>query len=177
MTRRWRPILVAFAILAVAIVAGFLTIGRATPKPTNRTITVLAEKYGYTPAVIRVNKGDRITLRLKAKDVTHGFYLESYDLEAKARPEMPDFWVRNPSKGEEFRTVSEVKFVASHEGKFRFRCSTTCGYMHPFMQGELIVAPNRLYPASALLSVSTAFLMLLWFGRSSGQGEDEGGDR
>ncbi len=163
-----RAFIVIAAILAIVMTGAFVYMGGTAPKPVSRSITVQAEKYGYTPAVIRVNKGDRITLRLKAKDVTHGFYLEAYDLEAKARPEMPDFWVRNPSTKEEFRSVPEVTFVASREGKFRFRCSTTCGSMHPFMQGELIVAPNRLFPTSAFLSLSTAGLMLLWFARSGG---------
>ncbi len=158
-----------FAILAgplVGLIAGgVFWRGWSQPKPIERSITIEAQKYGYTPAVIRVNKGDRIALRLKAKDVTHGFFLEGYDLDAKARPEMPSFWVRRPSTGEDYRTVNEIRFVANREGKFRYRCSVTCGTMHPFMQGELIVEPNRLFPASILLSMSVTLLSLFWFAR------------
>ena len=154
---------VAAGAAALLIIGAGVFAGSHHAKPMDHVITVEAQQYGYTPAVIRVNKGDRITLRLKAKDVTHGFYLEGYDLDAKARPEMPSFWVRRPSTGEEYRTTEEVHFVADHEGKFRYRCSTTCGYMHPFMQGELIVAPNRLFPISVLLAIGLSFVSLIWF--------------
>lgn len=149
--------------LIALLVGGLAWLGWIKPRPVDRTITVVAQKYGYSPAVIKVNKGDRITLRLSAKDVTHGFFLEGYDLDAKARPEMPTFWARKPSSGEDFQTVEEVHFVADHEGKFRYRCSVTCGSMHPFMQGEFIVEPNRLFPASILLSVGVTLLSLVWF--------------
>lgn len=158
-----------FAILAgtlAALIAGtVLWQGLGRPQPVERSLTLEAQKYGYTPAVIRVNRGDRITLRLKAKDVTHGFFLEGYDIEAKARPEMPLFWMRRPSTGEDYRTVEEIHFVADREGKFRYRCSVTCGYMHPFMQGELIVGPNRLFSTSILLAVAVTLLSLVWFAR------------
>ncbi len=155
-------------LVLLVILGALLFLGWRQPAPADRTITIEAQKYGYTPAVVKVNKGDRIILRLKAKDVTHGFFLEGYDLDAKARPEMPLFWARRPSTGEDYRTVEEVSFTASHEGKFRYRCSVTCGYMHPFMQGELIVQPNRLFPASILLSIGVTLLSLLWFVRREG---------
>ncbi len=154
-----------FAVSAVFLASLLLATG--PPRPVDRIITVDAERYAYTPAVIKVNKGDRITLRLRARDVTHGFYLEGYDLDAKARPETPTFWVRRPSTGEEFRSVGEVKITADREGKFRYRCSTTCGSMHPFMQGELIVRPNRLFPLSILAAVGVAVTSLISFARGA----------
>lgn len=164
-----KTLAIATTTAGLLMLGALLLLGWKQPRPTERSITIEAQKYGYTPAVIKVNKGDRVTLRLKAKDVTHGFFLEGYDLDAKARPEMPLFWVRRPSKEEDYRTVEEISFVADQEGKFRYRCSTTCGYMHPFMQGELIVQPNRLLPASILLSLGLTALSLLWFARGEGQ--------
>ncbi len=166
-TKQWW--IAALGVSVLGIVGAVLLPAWLQPKPVDRVITVEAQKYGYTPSVIKVNQGDRITLRFKAKDVTHGFFLEGYDLDGKARPEMPSFWVRRPSTGEDFRAVEEVTFVAGREGKFRFRCSTTCGYMHPFMQGELTVRPNRLFPVSILLSLATTVCSLLWFARPVGQ--------
>jgi cytochrome c oxidase subunit 2 len=132
-----------------------------------RSFTITARQYAYDPPVVRVNRGDRVTIRLVATDVTHGFFLEGYDLDAKFRPENPSFWVRHPSQGEkEYEEVEEISFVANRTGKFRYRCSITCGYMHPFMQGELIVRPNYLYSASLGLAVALAGAMLLVFRRS-----------
>ena len=143
----------------------FATVHRAPPQ--ERSFTITAQKYAYDPPVLRVNRGDRIHVRLVAKDNTHGFYLEGYDLEAKMRPENDTFWARQPSQGGDFKEVEEISFVASRPGKFRYRCSITCGYMHPFMQGELIVRPNYLYTTSVGLSVGMALGMLLVFRPSS----------
>ncbi len=155
--------LLASSALLLGGFGGFLSanLGRAVPQ--TRSITITAHKYAYDPPVLRVNQGDRLRIRLVAKDVTHGFYLEGYDLDGKARPENPTFWVRQPSKGTGYKEVEEISFVASHTGKFRYRCSLTCGYMHPFMQGELIVGPNYLFSTSVGLSLGMAVGVLVLF--------------
>lgn len=137
-----------------------------------RSFVITAHKYAYDPPVLQVNRGDRVSIRLVAQDVTHGFYLEGYDLDAKARPENDTFWVRWPSRGKEgeYKEVKEISFVANHTGKFRYRCSITCGYMHPFMQGELIVRPNYLYSTSVGLLLALAVALLLNFRRSPPKG-------
>jgi cytochrome c oxidase subunit II len=142
---------------------GFLFAAVRQVAPQDRTFTITAHKYAYDPPVLRVNRGDRIHVRLVAQDVTHGFYLEGYDLEAKMRPENDTFWARRPSEGGDYKEVEEISFVASRPGKFRYRCSITCGYMHPFMQGELIVSPNYLYSTSVGLSLGMTLGMLLLF--------------
>ncbi len=147
--------------------AGFLSARFGPVAPQERSFTITAHKYAYDPAVLQVNRGDLVHIRLVARDVTHGFYLEGYDLDAKARPENPTFWVRHPSQGEKYQEVEEISFVAERPGKFRYRCSITCGYMHPFMQGELIVSPNYLYSTSVGLSVALAMAMLVIFRRPS----------
>ncbi len=154
-------------VLVLGGLGGFLLayVGQALPQ--ERSFTITARKYAYDPPVLRVNRGDRIHVRLVAQDNTHGFYLEGYDVEAKARPENDTFWARQPSQGGDYKEVEEISFVASRTGKFRYRCSITCGYMHPFMQGELIVRPNYLYSTSVGLSVGMALGMLLLFRPSS----------
>jgi heme/copper-type cytochrome/quinol oxidase subunit 2 len=154
-------------ILVLGGLGGLLFAAVHRAPPQDRTFTITAHKYAYDPPVLRVNRGDRIHLQLVARDVTHGFYLGGYDLEAKMRPENGTFWARQPSQGGDYKEVEEISFVASHPGKFRYRCSITCGYMHPFMQGELIVSPIYLYSTSVGLSVGMALGMLLLFRPSS----------
>jgi heme/copper-type cytochrome/quinol oxidase subunit 2 len=79
-----------------------------------------------------VNKGDHVTITLRSEDTLHGFYLDGYGIDQEVRP------------GETIRFT----FVATKSGKFGFRCSHTCGVLHPFMIGNLIVAPNRLFAGS-----------------------------
>ena len=168
---KFRTYLLTGMLLAGGGVAGFLGARNSLAPPQERTLTITARKYGYDPSILHVNRGDRVRIRLVAKDVTHGVYLEGYDLDAKARPENPTFWLRQPSAGEKYHEVEEIEFVASRTGKFRYRCSTTCGYMHPFMQGELIVSPNYLFSTSAGLSAGLVAGMLLFFRRcAAGEG-------
>ncbi len=111
-------------------------------EPTTRTLDIKARQYAYEPSVIRVNSGDTLKVRLASLDVVHGFYVEGHDVDAEIPPQQTTFLVRNPSKGKEWRETEELVFVAGKPGKYRFRCSHTCGTMHPFMLGELIVEPN-----------------------------------
>jgi len=120
--------------------------------PQERSFTVRMRRYQYDPPVLRVNRGDTVRLKVIAEDVVHGFYLEGYDLDATAAPLRSAFQVLHRSTGKR-ETLEEVAFTASREGKFRFRCSQTCGYLHPFMLGEMIVQPNRLLPVSIGLAL------------------------
>ena len=152
-------------ILVAAGLAGGFVWGGELPAPQERAITVSARQYAFDPPVIRVNRGDRVVLKLVSQDVTHGFFLEGHDIDARIVPENPMFLVRHPSQGDEYTSVDKIEFVAAREGKFRYRCSITCGTMHPFMQGELIVGPNRAYPASLGLAVGLVLATLTYLGR------------
>ena len=151
-----------FLLVLGGTAVGYLTSAWSTDTAQDREITIEAYKYAFDPPRIEINRGDRVTIRLKSRDVTHGFYLEGYDIDAKVRPDMPTFWMRRPSEGEQdYAVVEEISFIADHAGKFRYRCSVTCGSMHPFMQGELIVQPNYLYSSSVGFALSLAFATML----------------
>lgn len=157
--------LIVVLLLLLGGSAGFLAVHFGLAAPQDRYVTITAHKYAYEPSVLRVNKGDRIHLSLMASDVTHGFYLEGYDLDAQVPPGDFNFMVRWPSQSKTFKPTDEINFVANRSGKFRYRCSNTCGYMHPFMQGELIVSPNYLYSMSVGMSFGLAVGMLWIFRR------------
>lgn len=149
-------------ILACGTAGGILGVKKNSPQ--EREITIKAKKYSFIPEVIRVNKGDRITLRLISEDVTHGFYIEGYDLDAKVRPEMPTFWVRHPSVEKDYgEPIESVAIVVDKPGKYRYRCSISCGSFHPFMQGEMIVEPNYLFPVSIGLVFGIALASVIYF--------------
>ena len=147
----------AIGLVLVSAVLGWLAV-KPLPEPTVREVSIEARQYGYTPSRVTVNRGDTLVVRLNSADVTHGFYLEGYGIDAKVRAQYPSFWLVN--EGEE-EPVNEIRFVVDRSGKFRYRCSFTCGSLHPFMQGEMIVRPNRLFPATAGTALGLVGGMLL----------------
>jgi plastocyanin len=116
----------AFAALGLAI--WLVPLPLLSAPPGNHTFRIEAESYEYNPAVLRVNPMDRVTIELVSKDVVHGIYIDGYGLEVVADPGQP----------------ASLSFLASRPGTFRFRCSVTCGALHPFMIGKIQVGPNML---------------------------------
>ena len=151
-------IFIMLTLLGTMMVAFAIAFGQASK---HRYITIHARQYAYDPPVIRANIGETLHIRLVSKDVTHGFYLEGHDIDAEIEPENPVFRVRNPSQGYNWRSVSEIEINLQKTGKFRYRCSHTCGFLHPFMQGELVVNPNYPYWVGVILAIGLA-VWLLW---------------
>ena len=122
--------LISLFILFIAILVGaFAPLPVQRHEPTERTFRVKASSFEYTPAVLAVNPGDLVTIELTSNDVVHGLYLDGYDLEISADPDQ----------------TASLTFVADRPGSFRFRCSVTCGELHPFMIGKLKVGQNSLF--------------------------------
>lgn len=143
--RRAAHALVYLLFIAGGGAIGFL-VAPSVPAPQERCFTIRAYKYGYDPAILHVNRGDTVRLRFASEDVMHGFYLEAHDIDVAIVPMRSAVVLRRPSRPGQREDVDEVVFKAEREGKFRYRCSQTCGFLHPFMLGELVVGPNRLFP-------------------------------
>jgi heme/copper-type cytochrome/quinol oxidase subunit 2 len=105
--------------------------------PASRQVTMTADQFAFDPPVLRVNRGDRVLLTLQATDVVHGFYLDGYGIEARVEPGISQ----------------QVEFVADRVGKYRYRCSVSCGTLHPFMIGELVVNPNLTFARAVGLTL------------------------
>ena len=157
--RAWRATAITAAAVAGAAAMGWALSG-APAAPGHRTFHVRARSFAFTPAVLRVRQGDQVTLHLAAEDVVHGFFLEGHGIDATLFPLRREFDLRVAGKREK---ATAVTFTAGRPGKYRYRCSVSCGAMHAFMSGELIVEPNRLWPSAAAaavaLSLSAVFVL------------------
>ncbi len=90
---------------------------------------------GSEPSILKVNKGDRIIFRIISEDVTHGFYIDGY-----SPSPVDQKIVIEPGKIVEVGPITFDK-----PGKFKIRCSVTCGPLHPFMVADIKVKPNTVY--------------------------------
>jgi heme/copper-type cytochrome/quinol oxidase subunit 2 len=116
-------------LLAVAIIVVPNPIAlAASAGPAERHFRIEANSFQYTPEAIQVSPGDHVTIDLVSTDVVHGLYLDGYDLNVTADPGQ----------------TATLSFIADRAGSFRFRCSVTCGALHPFMIGKLNVGSNDL---------------------------------
>ena len=169
--KRTRWILATLVVAAGTLLPAFQR-GTA-PEPQRRDFDVVARKYAYDPPILTVNQGDEIHIRFASRDVIHGFYLEGYDLDAIADPGKSGFRLRHPSQTGEFSPVQEMVFKADKRGKFRYRCSMTCGYMHPFMMGVLLVQPNTLFGSASglMLGLLMGGFLLAWPKPSAPKGQ------
>jgi len=129
-----------------------------------RRFDIRATQYAYDPARIVVAQGDEVRIRLASRDVVHGFFMEGQDLDAFVYPGRLLFNLRRTSQGPAYVPVEEMVFRADRFGKYRYRCSVTCGTLHPFMQGELIVEPNYPYRVGmgAAVGILLAGLLLMF---------------
>jgi heme/copper-type cytochrome/quinol oxidase subunit 2 len=143
MTRGRLVLLVPFAALAVLVALAPLPF---SAPPRTREVEVVARQFAFDPPVLRVNRGDRVRLVVRAADVVHGFRVDGYGRDVRVEPGISQ----------------RVEFVADRSGKFRYRCSVTCGPLHPFMTGDLIVSPNLgLLRAVGLVLVAVAATLLM----------------
>lgn len=124
----------------------FVPLPAATISPATHVIRVEASSFEYDPAVVRVSPGDHVTLEVVATDVVHGLYLDGYDQSVTADPGQ----------------TARLSFVADRPGVFRFRCSVTCGPLHPFMMGKLYVGTGTIWwrGLAALVVAAAAGLLI-----------------
>ncbi len=119
-------IAVVAVLLAIAVLVVPVPMSLAAPQ--ERHLRIKASQFKYTPSVISVNPGDRVTIDLTTTDVVHGLYVDDYGLNITADPGQ----------------TTRLTFVADKAGTFALRCFAPCGPLHPFMVGKLNVGPNWL---------------------------------
>ncbi|MBK7537119.1 MAG: Sec-dependent nitrous-oxide reductase [Myxococcales bacterium] len=93
-------------------------------------VYMTAVRSHFTPDIIRVKEGDTVKLHIdnieQAYDATHGFAINSYNINISIEP------------GEH----SDVTFVADKAGVFPMYCTEFCSALHLEMAGYLLVEPK-----------------------------------
>jgi heme/copper-type cytochrome/quinol oxidase subunit 2 len=82
-----------------------------------REIIIDANSFTFTPAVVKVKEGERVSITVRNVDKTHGISIPAFSA----------------------RGIESVEFVASKKGNYPFYCATYCGSGHRDMQGTIIV--------------------------------------
>lgn len=108
-------------IHAVAALALGSTFAWAAPK--TRTIRVVARKFQFVPAEIRVRKGEAVTLQFSAPEVPMGVNFADFGTRADIVP----------------GRVATLRLVPESVGRYTFVCDVFCGSGHEEMSGTLIV--------------------------------------
>ncbi len=140
-----RSFWVLAGLLIAALLVAFAPLPSQRTVPSERTFRMEASQFAFSPAEIEVNPGDWVTIELTSTDVVHGLYLDGYDLSVQVDPGQ----------------TARLTFIADREGSFRFRCSVTCGDLHPFMIGKLRVGSNTLLWRGAGLALIAIFAAVL----------------
>ena len=97
----------------------------------NVEIWMSAIRSHFNPEHIMLEEGDNVTLHItnveRARDATHGFAIDGYNVNLSLEP------------GES----STVKFVADKPGVFPFYCTEFCSALHLEMMGYMLVQPKQ----------------------------------
>ena len=103
---------------------------RVEVKPDGVHVYMTAIRSHFTPDIVRVKQGDTVHLHVtnleQAHDATHGFALDSYNVNLSLEP------------GEH----ADVTFVADKAGVFPLYCTEFCSALHLEMAGYFLVEPK-----------------------------------
>ena len=113
-------------IWGLLVMSGMLAVSQIQADQTNhRVVTILAERFSFTPSEIRVAVGTSLELRIHSNDTMHGFRIIGNNV---------NILVPKRRQGE-----AVVRFEAVDVGRYQFECSRLCGAGHNFMRGAIIV--------------------------------------
>lgn len=105
-------------------VAGLFAQEHKPAKP-DKTISITAERFTFTPARIKLKQGTLVEFVITSEDTDHGFRIPKGGIDAA---------IPQQGKGE-----LRIRFVAREKGQYPFECSRPCGAGHNVMRGLIIV--------------------------------------
>ncbi|HEX9407644.1 MAG TPA: cupredoxin domain-containing protein [Thermoanaerobaculia bacterium] len=101
-------------IFSIFVVAAVMVAQESPP----RIIAISAKRFEFTPNEITLERGERVTLRVKAEDRDHGFFQKELGLDLDLSPER----------------VAEVTITPQASGRFVAICDNFCGSGHGNMK-------------------------------------------
>jgi len=108
-----------FLLLAAAAVIS------AQDRKPDRVISLVAERFTFSPSKITVKQGELVEFVLSSDDTDHGFRIPDANIEVA---------IPQQGKGE-----ARVRVVLNRKGTYTFECSRPCGAGHNLMRGTIVV--------------------------------------
>jgi cytochrome c oxidase subunit 2 len=112
-------------VVSPAIALGLGVAPATAQAPETRAVQITAERFTFTPSLIKVVPGTVLEIEVESEDTLHGFRIQGTDVN-----------VAVPKRG---RGTVRVTFRAEKPGRYTFECSRMCGAGHNFMRGEIRV--------------------------------------
>jgi cytochrome c oxidase subunit 2 len=113
--RKW-----SFVALAAASLLGAAPRARAGEA---RVVDIAAKRFEFSPREVVLKRGEKVTLRLRSGDVTHGFYQKALGIDATIEPG---------------KTI-EVTLTPEKAGRYLTICDHFCGSGHGGMSMTIVV--------------------------------------
>jgi len=113
--RKWSS--VALAAAALLAVAPRARAGEA------RVVDIAAKRFEFSPREIVLRRGEKVTLRLRSGDVTHGFYQKALGIDTTIEP----------------GKTTEVTLAPEKTGRYLTICDHFCGSGHGGMNMTIVV--------------------------------------
>ncbi len=139
--KRFIPLLMILSVLSAGFIFSFFPLTSADEPPM--AVEIQAYQFGFIPERIYVRAGQPVTFKLTSLDVTHGIYIDGKDIKVDVLPR-------------ETTIVGPVTFEEA--GKFKLRCASFCGPLHPFMVSDVIVEPAFALNSFHVFSILAAVL-------------------
>jgi heme/copper-type cytochrome/quinol oxidase subunit 2 len=106
-----------------AFVLPLAVLGLLAQEGGERTFTVSAHKYSFTPARIEVTQDDLVRIAFSTSDIPHSFTIDRYRIAKRVEPGRPIVF----------------EFRADQPGRFPIYCNLAADERCKEMVGELIV--------------------------------------
>ncbi len=94
-------------------------------KQPDRTVHISAERFSFSPSLVKVKQGTEVEFVVTSEDTDHGFRIPAAGI---------DGVIPQQGKGE-----LRVRFLAKEKGRYVFECSRPCGAGHNLMRGAIVV--------------------------------------